>query len=63
VLRALHCVFSINKQKDGSESDVDCGGTCLTKCPKAKKCKVAGDCASSVCLPLTKASVLAAGRC
>jgi hypothetical protein len=36
--------------KDGTESDIDCGGSCTTKCPKLKKCKIAGDCASGVCL-------------
>jgi len=35
--------------KNGSESDVDCGGACAVKCADAKDCSVAADCASSVC--------------
>jgi hypothetical protein len=35
--------------KNGDESDVDCGGSCQTKCPDGKKCNIAADCGSSVC--------------
>ena len=35
--------------KNGTESDVDCGGTC-PPCGTAKSCQGAGDCASRVCL-------------
>ena len=35
--------------KDGTETDVDCGGTCMTKCADGKACKVAADCASQAC--------------
>jgi hypothetical protein len=35
--------------KNGTETDVDCGGTCATKCIDTKKCAVAADCASGVC--------------
>lgn len=36
--------------KDGTESDVDCGGTCTTKCSAGKTCAVNTDCASNNCL-------------
>ncbi|MBI4699582.1 MAG: hypothetical protein HY744_00200, partial [Deltaproteobacteria bacterium] len=32
--------------KNGSETDVDCGGSCPAKCANCKACLVAGDCAS-----------------
>jgi len=35
--------------KNGTETDVDCGGTCPTKCDDTKICSVAGDCKSGVC--------------
>lgn len=35
--------------KNGSESDVDCGGDKCAKCADGKACKVRGDCASDVC--------------
>ncbi|MFO0566862.1 MAG: plastocyanin/azurin family copper-binding protein [Polyangiaceae bacterium] len=34
--------------KNGSESDVDCGGTC-GKCANGKACTIAGDCTSGAC--------------
>ena len=37
-----------DQRKDGSETDVDCGGTCHP-CALGKKCKVAGDCYSGNC--------------
>lgn len=33
---------------DGTESDIDCGGSC-TKCNAAKICYVDSDCASALC--------------
>lgn len=39
--------------KNGSETDVDCGGSCATKCGDAKRCATAADCASGVCTALT----------
>jgi hypothetical protein len=33
--------------KDGSETDIDCGGSCATKCADGQMCKGASDCASS----------------
>lgn len=38
-----------NSQKDGTESDVDCGGTHCTKCADAKACNGNNDCASGFC--------------
>jgi hypothetical protein len=35
--------------KNGTETDVDCGGACSTKCADGKTCAVAGDCVSTVC--------------
>jgi plastocyanin len=34
---------------NGTESDVDCGGTCATKCANGKLCGGGTDCASGVC--------------
>ena len=35
--------------RNGSESDVDCGGSCATKCGPGRSCFVASDCTSNVC--------------
>jgi hypothetical protein len=35
--------------KNGTETDVDCGGACATKCGFDKGCNVASDCASGIC--------------
>lgn len=35
--------------KNGSETGVDCGGSCSTKCAVGQGCSVAGDCVSAVC--------------
>jgi len=35
--------------KDGTESDVDCGGSCSKHCSTGKQCNVAADCYSQVC--------------
>jgi hypothetical protein len=35
--------------KNGTETDVDCGGLDCAKCALGKICLVATDCASSVC--------------
>jgi hypothetical protein len=35
--------------KNGTESDIDCGGNCTTKCATSKACAVAADCVSGVC--------------
>lgn len=34
---------------NGSETDIDCGGTCATKCASGKACSVTADCATGVC--------------
>ena len=39
-----------DKLKSGTETDVDCGGTCMSKCANDKACKVAADCASQSCV-------------
>jgi len=38
-----------NGIKDGSETDIDCGGLCTTKCANGKHCLVGNDCQSGVC--------------
>jgi hypothetical protein len=35
--------------QNGTETDVDCGGSCTTKCATGKKCAGDGDCASGTC--------------
>lgn len=39
----------MNGARDGSESDVDCGGSCEKKCATGKSCNRASDCESRVC--------------
>src|SRR5262249_41008150 len=36
--------------KNGSETDVDCGGSCTTKCANGKVCVVNADCQSGNCV-------------
>ena len=36
-------------QLNGDETDVDCGGSCATKCAPDKGCKVGGDCTTNAC--------------
>jgi hypothetical protein len=49
-----------NQVKDGTETDVDCGGVCATKCATGKGCKTLSDCvANDVC----EASKCAATGC
>jgi hypothetical protein len=38
-----------NGKKDGSESDVDCGGTTCAQCPRGGACAVDGDCKTAFC--------------
>jgi hypothetical protein len=47
--------------KNGNETDVDCGGSCTTKCDESKKCLVNADCKSGVCDPVAKACTLTTG--
>ena len=42
------CPTCIDKLKNGSETDVDCGGAVCPACAAGKVCKVAKDCASSL---------------
>lgn len=39
----------MNGARDGSESDVDCGGSCDKKCVTGQNCNRASDCESGVC--------------
>ncbi|MGQ0508764.1 MAG: hypothetical protein ACT4TC_25970 [Myxococcaceae bacterium] len=39
--------------KNGSESDVDCGGACASKCVVGRACGAGPDCATGVCTGLT----------
>src|SRR6185312_15460709 len=39
---------------DGTESDVDCGGTCSTKCATGKVCAANSDCSTGFCDQTTK---------
>ncbi len=47
--------------KDGNETDVDCGGSCPTKCATGKGCLSAADCASGICNGQT--GLCAASQC
>lgn len=38
-----------DKEQNGTETDVDCGGTSAPKCEDGKACKAASDCASATC--------------
>jgi hypothetical protein len=38
-----------DNMKNGAESDVDCGGPCMLKCPNGGTCLVNTDCASALC--------------
>ena len=45
-----NCATSCNTGvKDGKESDVDCGGPCMTNCANGKMCFNGGDCTSGLC--------------
>ncbi len=39
-----------NNQKDGTESDIDCGGAVCPKCTAGKTCNTESDCQSNYCL-------------
>ncbi|MEO7330696.1 MAG: hypothetical protein ABI193_19125, partial [Minicystis sp.] len=36
--------------KNGTESDIDCGGSCASKCANGKTCGAGGDCSSTSCV-------------
>ncbi|MFM2152050.1 MAG: hypothetical protein RL199_485 [Pseudomonadota bacterium] len=38
-------------QRNGAESDVDCGTACAAPCATGRLCRADGDCATSVCRP------------
>lgn len=38
-----------DKEKNGDETDVDCGGSCDANCAISKKCEVGEDCTEGVC--------------
>ena len=38
-----------NGRKDGTETDVDCGGSCLLKCEVGKSCLINSDCVANAC--------------
>jgi len=38
-----------DSSKDGQETDVDCGRSCLAKCAQGKLCTSSNDCASGLC--------------
>jgi hypothetical protein len=40
----------INLVKDGDETDVDCGGSCIAKCSNGKACVGNSDCNSRICI-------------
>lgn len=44
-----YCVSCSNGVADGDESDVDCGGSCSTKCANGKKCLQNSDCTNGTC--------------
>jgi hypothetical protein len=39
--------------KNGTETDVDCGGSCSAKCAPTKVCKVSSDCVGGSCVGMT----------
>jgi hypothetical protein len=43
------CSSCADKQQDGLETDVDCGGPTCARCPNFDKCLVGSDCQSGVC--------------
>lgn len=43
------CISCSDGVKNGSESDIDCGGSCSTKCAGGKACTKGGDCENGIC--------------
>jgi len=39
--------------QNGSETDVDCGGSCVNDCADGDKCLASGDCTSGFCNPMS----------
>lgn len=44
------CSTCLDGRKNGAESDIDCGGACLSKCDLGRGCAADGDCKSGVCV-------------
>jgi len=44
-------------QRNGTESDIDCGGTCQTKCATGLSCNAGADCGSTFCSATAKLCV------
>ena len=44
-----YCVSCSNGVADGDETDIDCGGSCSTKCANGKKCLQNSDCTNGTC--------------
>jgi len=49
VSRARSCTSCVDGLKNGSETDVDCGGSCSVRCASGKRCATASDCVSAAC--------------
>jgi hypothetical protein len=51
----MKCVSStcVDERKDGTESDVDCGGSCPNGCAVGQLCNTDTDCANLACDPMT----------
>jgi hypothetical protein len=47
--KTCHGTLCQDGAKDGTETDIDCGGTCSVKCADGKGCNVSGDCTSNHC--------------
>ena len=43
------CSTCLDNQKNGEETDVDCGGPCKSKCTVYQGCKKDSDCQSNIC--------------
>jgi hypothetical protein len=55
-----------NNAQDGTETDVDCGGSCTKACANGKGCNAAKDCQSGVCdisKPKVDPNKMSAGAC
>ena len=46
---SLTCVSCYDNVKNGDETDIDCGGSCVVKCADLLTCNVDGDCENDDC--------------
>jgi hypothetical protein len=53
----------VNMAKDGTETDVDCGGPTCSLCADTKSCKIPSDCVSAICKGAVGAKTCAAPAC